>query len=113
MKTPDINQILRDAPRSGRYGAPMGASDVYPVNEPWPRLLLQRVRFIDGDYAADGTYWGGGRGTEPLWCAFNGAGGDYLPGMGVRLYVRGYHRDRAAERLAVSYPDIVFVRGNP
>jgi hypothetical protein len=35
------------------------------------RLYCQRVRFVDYDYAPDGTYWGGGIGTDPLYCVFD------------------------------------------
>lgn len=103
----DINRILKNDPRPCRYGAPMGDSDL--VDGPLDRLMLQRVRFVDGDYGPDGTYWGGGRGTEPLWCAFNG-GDD--PGMRVRLYVRAKDRRRAIELLQADYPGIAFLRGS-
>jgi hypothetical protein len=66
----------------------MGARNV--DNEPGPvRLYLQRVPFVDGDYAPDGTYWGGGRGTEPLWAAFT-------PSLSVCIYVRACTRAVAA-----------------
>jgi hypothetical protein len=64
MRT-DINELLRASPVFAQYGAPMGRHDrkesAAPVN-------VQRVRFIDGDYSADGTYWGGG--GLPLYAAF-------------------------------------------
>lgn len=101
----DINRILKNKPRPCRYGAPMGDCDL--VDGPLDRLLLQRVRFVDGDYGPDGTYWGGGRGTEPLWCAFNG--GDE-PGMRVRLYVRAVSRGAAQAKLRDSYDGITFAR---
>lgn len=67
--TPDINRYLRENPRDGKYGAPLGRTnrDDSPRD---PRRYCQRVRFTDGDYSADGTYWGGGRGTLPLWAVF-------------------------------------------
>lgn len=88
----DINALLRARPRPCRYGAPLGARDVDTEPEPVP-LYLQRVRFTDGDYGPDGTYWGGGRGTLPLWCAFT-------PSLSVCIYLRAPSRDSAAEELA-------------
>lgn len=99
MKTPDINAILRADPRSGKYGAPMGCSNWDDSTGP---LYLQRVRFVDGDYGADGTYWGGGRGSEPLWCAFNGDDAEHKAGHGTRIYVRAKSR---AEAMALILED--------
>jgi hypothetical protein len=67
--TPDINKLLRARPRDSRYGAAMGARNRYD-GEPGARLYCQRVRFVDGDYAPDGTYWGGGRFSSPLYAVF-------------------------------------------
>lgn len=69
MTTPNINQILRNDPRPSKYGAPLGDRNVY--DELHGKLYCQRVHFIDGDYGADGTYWGGGRDTLPLYCVFD------------------------------------------
>lgn len=63
---PDINKLLRASPVNGRYGAPMGRHN--RNDDGIEDLYLQRVRFIDGDYSADGTYWGSGGG--PLFAAF-------------------------------------------
>ena len=73
----DINRILRADPRPCRYGAPMGDSGWINKNrdgdevESESRLYCQRVRFVDGDYGPDGTYWGGGRDVLPLYCVFD------------------------------------------
>jgi hypothetical protein len=64
MRT-DINELLRASPVSCKYGAPMGRHARKESPEP---VHVQRVRFIDGDYSADGTYWGGG--GLPLFAAF-------------------------------------------
>ena len=58
---------------SSPYGAPMGRrSD--PIEG---KVHLQRVPFVDGDYDKGGAYWGGGRDTPPLWCAWNEEGAAY------------------------------------
>ena len=69
MKTPSINALLRARPRPGRYGAPLGDSnrDDAPAGS---KKYCQRVQFVDGDYAPDGTYWGGGRDVLPLYAVF-------------------------------------------
>jgi hypothetical protein len=84
--TPDINRILRERPRSSLYGSPMGALNRDDRTERGQFVYCQRVRFIDGDYAPDGTYWGGGRGTLPLYCIFTAD-------LALCWYVRA--RDRA------------------
>ena len=63
----EINALLRANPRPCRYGAPLGAMnrDAAPGHV---RRYCQRVRFTDGDYGADGTYWGSGGG--PLYAVF-------------------------------------------
>lgn len=64
--TPDINKLLRARPRASRYGAPLGYSNHDDAPE-GARRYCQRVRFVDGDYGPDGTYWGSG---EPLYAVF-------------------------------------------
>lgn len=97
MATPDINKILRATLRPCRYGAPMGARDAEDGG--LQGLYLQRVRFVDGDYAPDGTYWGGGRGAKPLWCAFSACGK-------TRLYGRGNTRSEALDAILRLNPDV-------
>lgn len=65
----DINRLLRARPVSARYGAPLGARDT--VDPPYPPTHCQRVRFVDGDYGPDGTYWGGGRDVLPIYAVFS------------------------------------------
>lgn len=66
----NINALLKARPRSCTYGAPLGARNRRDA-APGTRLYCQRVRFVDGDYAPDGTYWGGGAGTLPLFAVFS------------------------------------------
>jgi hypothetical protein len=67
MSTPNINKLLRARPRPCKYGAPLGASDRTDA-APDAQLYCQRVTFTDGDYAPDGTYWGG---PADLWAIFS------------------------------------------
>lgn len=64
---PDINRLLRASPVNGKYGAPMGRYNRKDGGT--GNLCCQRVRFHDGDYSADGTYWGSG--GKPLFAAFS------------------------------------------
>lgn len=70
MPRVNINSLLRARPRPCTYGAPMGARNRRDA-DPRAKLYCQRVRLVDGDYAPDGTYWGGGRGTVPLYAVFS------------------------------------------
>lgn len=96
----DINVILRRDPRPAKHGAPMGDGDRIPDGGVLPKLHVQRIAFVDGDYGADGTYWGG---SEPLYCAFDKRGT-------TRIYVRAVSRDQAIDILKDTYPDAKFWR---
>lgn len=93
MSTPDINRILRADPRPCKYGAPMGSSGWDDREDDEAPVYLQRLRLVDGDYGADGTYWGCG---APLWCAFNAEGT-------LRRYVRAATRPKAIEAMRDEY----------
>lgn len=56
MATPNINKLLRASPVNCKYGAPMGACSYF--DNPDEPLYVQRIRFVDGDYAPDSTYIG-------------------------------------------------------
>lgn len=106
MATPNINQILRKDPRHTSRGAPLGDTNFHQATSP---LYLQRVHFVDGDYAPDGTYWGN-NGT-PLWCAFNGDDDEeYAAAQGTRIYVRAKTRSEAKTSILADYPNVRFFR---
>lgn len=101
---PNINQILARPPRTSTYGAPMGARDSLPESGELPRLYLQRLRMVDGDYATDGTYWGcASREHGAMWCAFDATGE-------TRLYTRAKTREAAAANILEDYPEAHFAR---
>lgn len=97
-KTPNINKILRGENRSSASGSPMGAPNDVDTQDD-TRVYLQRVRFVDGDYGADGTYWGGGRENPPLYCAFTFNG----TGTPTRVYARGWDRTEAGRAIVKEY----------
>jgi len=96
MTTPNINRILRAHPVKSTHGAPMGVSNTPPGDTP---LYVQRIKFVDGDYAPDGTYWGG---SSPLWCGFDAT-------ATTRIYVRAFNRRLAIEAIAAEYPTAKFI----
>jgi hypothetical protein len=61
-------------PVNCKYGAPMGRGN----DRISGKCFLQRVNFVDGDYDNGGAYWGGGRGTLPLWVAQDSEGGQFF-----------------------------------
>lgn len=94
MATPDINKILKSQPVSSKFGSPMGARNRF--DNPDEPLYVQRIRFVDGDYAPDGAYWGGG---EPLYCAFSDSN---------RIYIRADNRAKALEKVLEEWPGAEF-----
>ena len=104
MKARNINAILAANPVDCRYGAPRGWKNCNDSTSP---LLLQRIRFVDGDYSADGTYWGG---SSPLWCAFNLDDNEFAAAMGTRIFVRASSRAEAMAAVLDRYPSTKFKR---
>ena len=97
----DINRALRASPRSCRYGAPVGARN--DTSGGLSGLYLQRLRLVDGDYGADGTYWGASRTAGHMWAAF-------LADLSTLIYVRGHTRADAAKAVAKEAPGVSFKR---
>ena len=86
---------------SSKYGAPMGRHSDDP-NALNGNCWLREVPFVDGDYDQGGAYWGGGRGTLSLFCAWMyDANGDMLVS-----YTRAYDRERAKAQ----FPNARFYR---
>lgn len=80
------------------YGAPMGRRSAPNLEG---KCHLQYVPFVDGDYDKGGAYWGGGRYTKPLYCAWNDEG---------EIYLRANSREDAKRQLLENNPDIKFYR---
>ena len=102
----NINKWLRDNPVSCKYGAPMGdRGDRGPSDDNY-KFHLQRIIFVGGDYDKAGTYWGGGRDTDPL---YGYMGYDEEDGL-VRGFVRAENREQAKEEVKYEYPNARFYR---
>ena len=102
----NINKWLREHPVEGKWGAPKGdRGDRGPRDDNY-KFHLQRIIFVDGDYDKAGTYWGGGRGTEPLYgfmCC------DDEDGL-VRGFVRAWNRADAKTKVKSEYPNARFYK---
>lgn len=99
----NINQWLRDNPRSCRYGAPMGMSPERGDPDRAYKFHLQRLRMVDGAYTLDGTYWGG---PADLWCArcIDEEDGE------VFMFVRAGSRDKAKAGILDEYTNARFFK---
>jgi hypothetical protein len=76
---------------SSKYGAPMGRPSDALESFKGARVQLRAVAMVDGDYDAGGAYWGGGRGTLGVWCAW----GTDAEGEPIEAYVRAKTRKDA------------------
>ena len=102
----NINKWLREHPVEGKWGAPKGdRGDRGPRDDNY-KFHLQRIIFVDGDYDKAGTYWGGGRGTDPLY----GYMGYDEDGRMVRGFVRAKNRAKAKEEVKSEYPNARFYK---
>lgn len=80
------------------FGAPMGRRSSVSIEG---KCHLQQVKFYDGDYDKGGAYWGGGRYTAPLFCAWNNEDA---------IYIRANNRAAAKQALKEEYPHCSFYR---
>ena len=104
--TPNINKILKDTPRLCGFhneknqfvctGSHMG--DINRADDLSEPLYVQKLRFIDGDYALDGTYWGT---PADIYCGFNLQ-------TNVRVFFRAKNRELAKLRILENYPTAKF-----
>ena len=102
MPRVDINALLRNHPRTSLRGAPLGDADrVADLSQP---CHLQRLRLVDGDYGADGTYWGNSPQHGDIWACFT-------PDLATLIYVRAKSRAQAIDEVLEFYPGIVFLKG--
>jgi hypothetical protein len=88
-----INEMLALPCHKGcdQYGAQMGRRS---QTQGEPELLhLQKLRWVGGDYDTGGAYWGGGRGSDPIYCAFSPE--DSPNDDPVMVFVRAKNREEA------------------
>lgn len=54
-----------------KYGARMGRRSDISAALNGRCVHVDRVKFVDGDYDKGGAYWGGGRDSDPVFCAYS------------------------------------------
>jgi hypothetical protein len=93
----DINEILArpEHNASSPHGAQMGRRN--QVDGEPEKLHLQRIRFVDGDYDTGGAYWGGGRDSQPIYCAFSPE--DTTNDTPIMIFVRAKDRTEAKRKV--------------
>jgi hypothetical protein len=77
----------------------MGAASY--LDAPEVKLYVQCMRLVDGDYGADGTYWGSG--GDPMWCGFH-------PIAPNKVYVRAKDRASALVSIKEQFPEARFFK---
>ena len=104
---PNINLILATPAynASSSRGASMGRRSYWGDQT---LLHLQQVRFHDGDYDAGGAYWGGGRGSQALWCAFSDPEADVEEPTMVFLRADSRKAAKDAVRSRASWDSVEF-----
>jgi len=102
----NINKWLREHPVEGKWGAPKGDRGDRGSRDDNYKFHLQRIIFVGGDYDKAGTYWGGGRGTDPLY----GYMGYDEDGRMVRGFERAKNRAEAKEMIRSDYPNARFYK---
>lgn len=89
---------------SNRFGAPMGRANLIPSNPSTVKALsIVFVPFTDGDYDAGGAYWGGGKDSLPLFCAWGESDTEQ-----AAIYVRAAGYPEAVEMVKQTFPNASF-----
>lgn len=101
----DFNQYLKDRPRNLSRGAPMGNNNSSNLVADEDNLLpykfgVQKLRFVDGDYTLDGTYWGKSPNSS-LYLAMT-------DDCATWMYVRAVDREAAKKAVKSCYPNAKF-----
>lgn len=71
-----------------KYGAPMGMGNII-LGTNSPKLYLIKLKWVDGDYTANGVYWGN-NGKDNIYWAYNFCN---------QIFVRASSRKEAKEKV--------------
>ena len=94
--------------RSCKFGAPMGQSNQLPNDCNAPiKLQMEKLKWIDGDYICDGTYFGGGN-EDNIYCAFGEESKSGYHFNQVKIFVRAFTRNEAKEEIRNLVPNARF-----
>lgn len=101
---PRTMERLKPRNVSGRYGAPMGRSNILPNDtDEAVKLQMVKLRWV-GDYDEGGAYWGGGSGSDIYY-----AKGDATDVV-VEVFVRAKNRKEAKAEVREMLPNARFHR---
>lgn len=104
----DINKWLEAHPRSSVRGAPMGFTNHYEIPSKPGRTYtigFDKVKFVDGCYGPDGTYWGS---PENLWCFYSVEEDESLNCQEVLAYFRASNPTKAIEQFKGDFSPEVY-----
>lgn len=86
-----------------QYGAQMGRRNVIPPFSQMsvdPKLHLEKLKWVCGDYDQGGAYWGNSGGS--IYCAWNNTP--------IRVFVRAKSRTEAKTLVLEDVPSATFYR---
>ncbi len=93
-----------------KYGAPLGRQNLIPNPNATVKLHMVKLRWVDGDYSEDGTYWGQTKGEHIYWAR----GEYYEEGLSQNVdycvFVRAKSRVEAKELVRESVPNARFFK---
>lgn len=88
-------------------GAAMGRRDAIPDSTAAPKLHLEKLRWVDGDYDQGGAYWGRGCSGASIYRAEGEADG---VDEQYDIYVRARTRAEAKQAIRLLIPKARFFR---
>ena len=103
-----MSMKLKLEKRPAKYGAEMGRINVLPsaLNAD-PKLHLEKMDMIDGDYDNGGVYFGKVKGLD-MYVAWRER--DHTSPLAIRIYVKTVSREQAKEHVLGILPNARFYR---
>lgn len=98
---------------SSKYGAPMGRRNVLPADRytASPKMRMQKLRWVGGDYDQGGAYWGSGSPGDFIWWAQGWIDHDsHCMETEYTVYVRAKNRTDAKAKVREYIPHARFYR---
>jgi hypothetical protein len=88
-----------------KYGSPFGRLNSIPddINTAG-KLYLEKLKWVNGCYTPDGTYWGGGN-SDYIYRASGESETEQ-----IEIFVRGITRQQAKNRVKEKFPQAKFFR---
>lgn len=88
---------------SCQFGAPLGRCNVIPDDiKTAGKLYLEKLKWTNGDYTTDGTYWGS-NGGDNIFRAYGESETEQ-----IEIFVRANSRDNAKMEVKAVFPEAKF-----